>query len=726
MASIAHNFPSAATIIVALACAGCTSKDPPIKVGVLLPLTGESASGYDEALSFARDEINRAGGVRGRQIELVFEDTGSIPPGALDAPRRAWEMSKRFLADPEINVVIGAESDEIAFGLTPSFIKAQKVLISPVAAGTALSRAFANSGFLRRTAASDAARAELMLLFAQRTGAKTLSVLATSSLRSATFFDWIPYHAEQLGLVVNKALHTGSGDPDCQNAVEQVNSFGAPDVLFLMPDSTAQADCMIRKARELMPTSRLFMNEPSRFAGLFASLGALAEGIIGISVETPLVPVAGPSFKETYLAKFGHAPPRFAANTFDALALAAYALASANGGTGADLVLAFDVVAKAKGEITAWNGEGMARAFDLIAAGGDFPNVTGATGTMSYSEKFPIEKTSATFALWQVRGGIQHWDQIQLGATTIAFPQNYLSIDSQKNHFEDGPAFALRSIVQEEDTGYVPAERAGAWAFIAALSGTMENYRHQADALNMYQLLKARGFSDDRIILVLADDIATANSNPEPGTVRQIAGGPNLRTADVKIDYRLDDLTPSAILNILEGKKTLETPKVIESKANDDVFVYWVGHGGSTGVLIGDSAHLGQAVAGPFVTPWAFASTLQNKFESQGYRQMVIVLDSCHAGVMGQGALPPGTLLLTGASPSENSYATNYNASTNIWHANGFSSAITGRIAESPNSSLVQLYDETYLKVRGSHPRMYNGDRFGQASTVTIGAILTP
>lgn len=53
----------------------------------------------------------------------------------------------------------------------------------------------------------------------------------------------------------------------------------------------------------------------------------------------------------------------------------------------------------------------------------------------------------------------------------------------------------------------------------------------------MYQLLKARGFADDHIILVLADDLATASTNPARGSVTSEVGGPNLRTADVQVDY---------------------------------------------------------------------------------------------------------------------------------------------------------------------------------------------
>jgi hypothetical protein len=455
------------------------------------------------------------------------------------------------------------------------------------------------------------------------------------------------------------------------------------------------------------------MNDPSLFPGLFQSLGPLGDGIVGVSSEAPQESPAGPPFQQTYESRFGHPPPPFAANVFDALGLAAYALDRADGGTGARLVAAFDDVVKARGEVTGWDHDGMARAFQLIASGRDLADLTGATGKLSFSDRRPLELTSATFAHWHVEGGVQTWD-------------GSLTLDAENSPFEQAPAPELQSLVEEEPTGYVPAERTGAWAFIAAFSGTMDNYRHQADALDMYQLLKARGFNDDHIILVLADDLATASANPDPGRVTSALGGPNLRTPDVQIDYHPADLTPTDVLAVLQGTKTSRTPKVVESTANEDVFVYWVGHGGETGVLVGDSANQGEAVAGPFITPWAFAAAINDKYQAGGYRQLVAVLDSCHAGAMGQGLVTPGALLIAGSAPSEDSYATNYDPSTNIWHADGFSSALAAHIADDPTLPLVELYEKTYLDAQGSHPRLYNGGRFGGAATVTIGSILSP
>ena len=78
-----------------------------IKVGVMLPLTGKLAKfGEIENKSFlmAVDEINAAGGVNGKQIDLIVEDTMGKP----DAGRSAIE--KLILRDHVIAIGGGYSS----------------------------------------------------------------------------------------------------------------------------------------------------------------------------------------------------------------------------------------------------------------------------------------------------------------------------------------------------------------------------------------------------------------------------------------------------------------------------------------------------------------------------------------------------------------------------------------------------------------------------------------
>ncbi|MCK4986482.1 MAG: ABC transporter substrate-binding protein, partial [Desulfobacterales bacterium] len=61
-----------------------------IKIGVLLPLTGSNAKSgiiQKKSVLMAADEINAAGGINGKKIEPIIEDTQGKP----DAGRTAIE-----------------------------------------------------------------------------------------------------------------------------------------------------------------------------------------------------------------------------------------------------------------------------------------------------------------------------------------------------------------------------------------------------------------------------------------------------------------------------------------------------------------------------------------------------------------------------------------------------------------------------------------------------------
>src|SRR5438067_13766644 len=75
----------------------------PILIGYLPALTGPSSStgvGINRGVQMAVQEINAAGGVEGRQIELISRDTQSDPTKAVNG---AAELTKGH----KVNVVFG-------------------------------------------------------------------------------------------------------------------------------------------------------------------------------------------------------------------------------------------------------------------------------------------------------------------------------------------------------------------------------------------------------------------------------------------------------------------------------------------------------------------------------------------------------------------------------------------------------------------------------------------
>lgn len=69
----------------------------PIKIGVLIPLTGSTSqfgATMSKAASLAAQEINSVGGVRGRKVEIVIEDDQSNPEAAVRAVRKLIDVDK--------------------------------------------------------------------------------------------------------------------------------------------------------------------------------------------------------------------------------------------------------------------------------------------------------------------------------------------------------------------------------------------------------------------------------------------------------------------------------------------------------------------------------------------------------------------------------------------------------------------------------------------------------
>src|SRR5512147_388744 len=85
-----------------------------IKVGIVLPLTGEQAKfGEIEQRSFqmAAEEINAKGGVKGKKLELLFEDDTGKP----DVGRSAVE---KLISQEKVPVLTGGYSSSVTAAVT--------------------------------------------------------------------------------------------------------------------------------------------------------------------------------------------------------------------------------------------------------------------------------------------------------------------------------------------------------------------------------------------------------------------------------------------------------------------------------------------------------------------------------------------------------------------------------------------------------------------------------
>ncbi|KAL3222396.1 hypothetical protein MRX96_050006 [Rhipicephalus microplus] len=192
------------------------------------------------------------------------------------------------------------------------------------------------------------------------------------------------------------------------------------------------------------------------------------------------------------------------------------------------------------------------------------------------------------------------------------------------------------------------------WALLVAGSNGYSNYRHQADVCHAYHLLRRHGIPDNRIVVMMYDDIAYAEENPTPGVVVNHINGSNLYPGMVK-DYTGDLVTPENFLDVLQGRRPRGggTGKVIASGPRDHVFVYFADHGAPGLIAFPNSVLHARNL-----------SDVIRKMHSRGqFAKMVIYVEACESGSMFADGLLPNNVSVyatTAANPDEPSYACYY------------------------------------------------------------------
>lgn len=121
---------------------------PPLKVGVLLPYSGNYAvlgESITAAMEMYFESVGNTAG--GRAIELIKEDEGSTPDDALPKARKLIE-------EDQVDLVAGIVSSGVAAALRDMFDETQNILIVANAGANALTRA-AKSKYIFRTSFSN-------------------------------------------------------------------------------------------------------------------------------------------------------------------------------------------------------------------------------------------------------------------------------------------------------------------------------------------------------------------------------------------------------------------------------------------------------------------------------------------------------------------------------------------------------------------------------------------
>ncbi|MGQ1889683.1 C13 family peptidase [Thermophagus sp. OGC60D27] len=668
---------------------------PTLKIGVMLPWTGEYASDWDKALDWAVENINLNGGVAGHDIVLVKKDL---------AVNDLETISKEFIADESVKAVIGPLTSADVFEVAPLFINGKKILMAPVATSSNLSRAFAGKDYFWRLTEPDIAQTKTLLLLAQSGGARKVALITEDSQYGDSFEEWFGFFATELGLEVSGVEVIQPEDVDaCEASWEAIVST-SPDAVIAALNQPALNATLGRAYRLESRQIRLLFSDAACLPSLVDNLGVLAENLEGTALTSD--PSAG--FDISYKVKYGEYPNAFLANMYDAVMLLALALEVSEGEGGESLVDALKQVVSGRDGSCSWQRDEIGKALEWLRQG-IFPDINGASGSLNFDELYFTDVTSSTYGRWRVDAG-------QFVVT------DFYTSDGEGRISSTSAAYRTIAIERQQfnETGTWPvlSAKQNNFAVLMATSKGWNNYRHQADVLHAYQLLKQNGFSDEQIILIIEDDLGNSPNNALPGVVRNESDGGNLYV-DVHVDYRLSEINSEALKNILIGNETEQTPIVLNSSSTDNVFLFTSGHGHPDGmVLEGDTVEI--------LTSDYWETVFDAMNESDKYRLIFWTLEACYSGSVAENILTPGVLVMTGANAFETSKAYFYDSEIKSWLADKFAYSINKNISENPEITFNQLYEKCFIFVNGSHVSFYNYNNFGNIYDIRLSEFVIP
>jgi len=248
------------------------------KIGVMLPLTGDAAAyGISEqrGIKIALDEINAKGGINGRKLEAIYEDSKCNPKDGNAAAQKLVNIDK-------VKVIIGGACSGETLGAAPITEANKVILISP----TASSPDVTNAGdFVFRTYPTDAYAGIIASEYAYNDLQARKAALVTETTDYAQGLRKVfKENFAKLGgeIVVDETYNPE--DTDFRTQVTKVKS-AEPDLMYIVPQTPAKGLLLLKQMKELG------LNQPIVTAEVLIGKKNVVdnptdlEGIIGVELK---------------------------------------------------------------------------------------------------------------------------------------------------------------------------------------------------------------------------------------------------------------------------------------------------------------------------------------------------------------------------------------------------------------------------------------------------------
>lgn len=215
-----------------------------LKIGLLAPISGPGAQIGESAqvgVEYAVSAINKAGGIGGRQIELVIGDSQANPTVGVNEVRRLIEREK-------VKLLIGETYSQVVLATMPTLDQARIPSIN-VAGSESLTPQAARYSFSMLVNAKS--QAELMVLDAkERLGASSVAIISDTGAQSKTGVTALKKAIQAAGLKLVGTQEYPNGAPDMTPQLLDLKKAN-PDALLLFSGTGDDTGHVLKGLQEI-------------------------------------------------------------------------------------------------------------------------------------------------------------------------------------------------------------------------------------------------------------------------------------------------------------------------------------------------------------------------------------------------------------------------------------------------------------------------------------------
>jgi len=335
----------AAAVTAAAASAAPAAGDDVIKIGAVLPMTGDVSvygTSTANAINIAVDEVNKAGGILGKQVKVIVEDDQNTPDVSVNC-------YNKLVSEDKVVAIIGSVASKCTLAIAPLAQKDGIPLITTASTDVKVTQA---GNYVFRTCFIDPFQGTVGAKFATANlGKKTAAIMFdngndySKGLASA-FADAF---AKDGGTVVDQEAYS-LNDQDYSAIIAKIQAKN-PDIIYI-PDYYNK-DALIAKQIRSAGMADVILMGGDGWDGIVGNAGTEVSGSYFTNhYDSGSSDADVQAFVTKYKAAYNDTPNALAALGYDAFEIVAKAIAAA-GST--DKAAIRDAMAKTSGKFVTGN-----------------------------------------------------------------------------------------------------------------------------------------------------------------------------------------------------------------------------------------------------------------------------------------------------------------------------------------------------------------------------------